>query len=195
MDWYPSFTDDEMGMESLDMAPAGQRPNTAPWFNPVNITIENGVYYVTIYVCHTTDGSPLAQKLSIWLQSLKDTDHIRLSVSSLISGIPTEMMMQVLAGLVNTKAHVEILLDQIVLGELAYFYLAAKSIRSFDCGDLFIPSYRSERQVDTSAPQRAILDFYEWIVEQAVAKGRLTEEEALLLNEGHHVIVPGSRYI
>lgn len=165
-----------------------------PYFNPVNIITENGVHYVTIYVCYVGNDSILAQRLAIWLGSLKETDHIKLSVAALYTNIPFSSLITVMGALANTKAKIEILLDQIVIDGLAYFYLLADQVTAMEGGELFVPSYVDQRREDTSVPWKAVHDFYEWVVKDAVIKQWVTEEEAERLNAGSHVVVPYERF-
>ena len=165
-----------------------------PYFNPINITRENGIYYVTLYVCCVDNDSMLAQRLAIWLGSLKETDHIKLSVAATLTNIPFAALVTVMGALANTKAKIEILLDQIVIDGLAYFYLLADKVTALECGGLFVPSYVDQRREDTSVPWKAVHDFYEWIVSDAIVYGRLTEEEAERLNAGAPVVIPTERF-
>lgn len=185
------------GLESLDTLSFAQSKsvgNGVPFFNPVNIAVENGIYYVTIYACMVGDESILSQKLAIWLASLKETDHIKLSIAALKTGLPFDYLISTMAALANTKAKIEILLDQIVIDGLAYFYLLADEVTVLEGGALFIPSYVAHRSEDTSTPWKAVHDFYEWIVEDSVILGRLTEEEGQKLSSGTHVIIPVERF-
>lgn len=175
----------------------GQLPGQvgpATYFNPANITIENGVYYATLYVCTLSNDGLLAQRLAIWFANLKETDHVKLSIASRMTNIPLVSLTTILSAIANTKATVEIMLDQIVIDGLAYFYLLAQKVCVRDCGALFIPSYIDNRSEDTSKPWRAVHDFFTWIVENAVTSGRLTHEEGERLNSGQHVIISGSRF-
>lgn len=164
------------------------------YFNPINISIENGVYYVTVYVCCVDNNSLLAQSLTLWFGSLKETDHVKLTVCSKITGIPPSALTTVLGALANTKATIEMILDQIVLDVLAYFYLLANKVTQKSCGALFIPSFIDQRSEDTSAPWKAVHDFYAWIVTDAVEAKRLSVEEGERLLGGEYVVIPQGRF-
>lgn len=195
-------TDDVVGMEFLTAeAPTPSvltqgcaLPDAALYFNPCNITIEGGIYYLSFYMCCSDNDAILAQRLALWFGMLKETDHVKLSVSSKLTNIPLPAMTTVLSAIANTQATVEILLDQIVMDSLAYFYLLADKVTARHCGALFIPSFVENRTQDMSGPTRAINDFYQWIVEDATSKGRLTEDEAVRLKTGEHVVVPTGRF-
>lgn len=186
---------DAIGLENLE-ANANNLNGTMfpPFFKPVNITIENGLFYVNIFVCQAHDQSMTAQQLAIWLGSLKETDYIHLTLSSLTLNIPLGMTVTLMSALMSTKATIDIHLDQIVMDGLGYFYLMADKVSVGDCGDLFVPSYVGQRQQDHSVPWKAIHDLFAMIVENAVTMGRLTQEEADRLNDGSHVAVPPSRF-
>lgn len=193
-----SFSNNSVALESLagveGYITQGPGPNGPPqFFNPANITVANGIYYATIYVCTVSNDTQLAQRLAQWFGSLRETDHVRLTVCSRMTNIPLACLTTVLGAIANTKATVEIMLDQIVIDGLSYFYLLAQKICARECGSLFIPSYIENRSEDTSAPWRAVHDFYKWIVENAVNLGRLTQEEADRLNSGQHVVIPQGR--
>jgi len=192
-----SLKADNIGLEYFDatISQGPTPPGGAPYFNPTNITIENGVYYATIYVCVCDNDSLIAQRLALWFGSLKETDHVKLSIASRMTNIPLSRLTTVLGAIANTKATVEIMLDQIVIDGLAYFYLLAERVCVRECGALFIPSYIDNRVEDTSKPWQAVHDFYTWIVENAVSLGRLTQEEGDRLNRGQHVIIPKGRFL
>ena len=194
-----SFSDTHIGLESfvgveseITQGPGMNAP--VPFFNPVNISVQNGIYYVTIYVCAVDNSSILSQRLAQWFGLLRDTDHVKLSIASRMTNIPLACLTTILGAIANTKAIVEIVMDQIVIDGLAYFYLLAPRVCVRECGALFIPSYIENRSEDTSAPWRAVHDFYKWIVETAVTFGRLTHEEGERLNSGQHVVVPSNRF-
>lgn len=187
---------DDMGLESFDATDLTQgpgQPDQAPWFKPVNISIKDGVYYVNIYVCQLTNQSVLAQSFTTWLASLKDSDRIRLTVSSIYANIPFSSIVTLMGAFANTPAKFEILLDQIVIDGLAYFYLLADKVIKMEGGALFIPSYLGGRKEDTSLTWNAVHDFYDWLIAEAVDLGRLTQEEADLLNDGKFVVIPDDR--
>jgi hypothetical protein len=186
-----------IGLESLDqdLAQGQARPGDNVPFKPVNIASENGLFYVTIYVCKTWDHSPYCQALSMWLSSLKETDHIHLTILSLESDTPLFGLINVMSALVATPATLEVHLDTIVFDTSAYFYLLADKINKGSEGALFIPSYVLQREQDVSASYRAMHDFYKWLIESAVEKNILTTEEGSSLNRGAHVVVPESRFI
>lgn len=172
---------------------AGDKP-LAPWFNPASIIAEKGVFYVSLYICRLSDNMELAQRTAIWFGSLKETDHVKLSIASTVTGIPFSCLMTLLAAIANTKAKVEIILDQIVMDGLAYFYLLADKITARHAGGLFIESYVVQRKEDTSGTWKAVHDFYHWIVDDAVLRGILTKEEADSINSGSDVIIPMDRF-
>lgn len=182
------------GMESLNLAQGNQGAPTVPWFNPVSIMNKKGVFYASIYICRLTDNMMLTQRLAIWLGTLMKTDHVKLSVSSTVTGIPFAALMTLLSALANTQAKVEIILDQIVMDGMAYFYLLADKITACHAGALFIQSYVDQRSEDTSATWKAVHDFYRWIVEDAVVRGLITAEEAERLHSGSHVEIPVDRF-
>lgn len=162
------------------------------FFKPVNIAVENGVYYVTIYVCQLFDQDLLTTQFALWLGSCKETDRIRLTVCSTITGIPNSCLIMLLTALANTKAQIEIMHDQIVMDNLAYFYLLADKIVARYGGGLFIPSYTEQRIEDASLPWKAVHDFFSWIVEDSVKRKLLTEEEGERLHKGSPVaFAPG----
>jgi len=183
----------DAGLESLTPSDLSQGPGGLPnptgYFKPVNITVEQGVIYASLYVCCVTADENLEQSLAIWLNSLKETDHIKLSVSAMFTNIAYAQLISTLAAFANTKATVEILLDQIVIDGLAYFYLLADVITRKAGGGLYIPSYIDQRSEDVSAPHRAVHDLFRWIVEDAVKLGRLTQEQAERLHSGEHVVL------
>lgn len=185
-------TVDNIGIESLD-GQLTQGPSsdskTPSYFNPINVVVENGIYYVNIYLCATHNNSAHKQKFLIWLASLKDTDYIKLTVSSLLIGVPIQHYIDILAAIRRSKATVDIQLDSIVTDELAYFYLIADKVTVGCCAGLFIPSYVDSRQEDKSTPWKVVHDFLSWIIEEAVTKSILTEEDADRLNSGKHVII------
>ena len=130
----PKDAPSAMGLEAFQQAVENQHTQgpmgaPAPFFNPVNMSIKDGVYYVTIYACSLGDGSPRGTAFALWLASLKETDHVRLSVSSLLLGIPYTAIVGLLAAITNTPAKVEIMLDQIVNDVLAYFYLCIGAMK------------------------------------------------------------------
>lgn len=183
------------GLEDGNILTQGPTPRPiVPWFNPVSIVAEEGVFYASIYVCRLTDDKALTQRFAIWLNSLKETDHIKLSVSATISGIPFSALMSLLSALANTKAKIDIILDQIVMDGLAYFYLLADTILVRAAGALYIESYVEQRPEDMSATWKAIHDFYSWIVEDASVRGILTSEEAEALNGGTDVVPDLQRF-
>lgn len=194
-DWGSDLVTDETGEPGLEaLAIAGivqgnDKNYRMSYFKPVNITVEQGVFYVSLYVCCLTDDAQLTQGLSIWLNGLKETDHIKLSVSAMFTNISYAGMISTLAAFANTKAKIEIILDQIVVDGLAYFYLLADQITRKVGGALFIPSYIDQRSEDVSAIHRAVHDLFRWIVEDAVTAGRLTQEQADRLNSGEHVVL------
>lgn len=165
----------------------------APYFRPVNITVQNGVFHVSIYVCHVYAFEHIRQQLFVWFGERKETDLIELSVSSLITGIPYSCLISLLSSIVNTKAKVHILLDQLVCDGLAYFYLVADKIIKRDGGALFIPSYVENRVEDMSLPTKAVTDFFKWIVEDAKRIKLLTAEEEAQLHSGSYVILDTNR--
>lgn len=165
-----------------------------PYFKPVNIVVENGLYYATIYVCKTVNGTTLGQQVAIWLSGLKDTDQIHLTVSSLVLDVPLFAMLDLMSALASTKAKVIIHLDQVVSDSLAYFYLIADQIIPGHGGGMFIPSYADQREQDTSGPWKAMHDFYKWVVDTATANTLLTPEDADKLHRGSHTVIPMSRF-
>lgn len=185
-----------VGLESLitnlEQGPRGK--SLAPYFKPVNIVTEDGIHYVTLYVCCLHDDDLAAQEVAIWFASLKQTDHVKLSVSSMYTPVSLSELITLMSAIASTKAKVEILLDQIVIDNLAYFYLIADVITHLDAGALFIPSYVVNRRDDNSVPWKAIHDFYDWIVDDAVQLGRLTAEEGEQLRTGHHVVLAEGRF-
>jgi len=194
-----SFTAENVGLENFNgidgtITQGPGVPSLAPFFNPVNIAVENGIYYITIYVCAVDNTSVTAQRLAQWFGLLRETDHVKLTVASRMTNIPLACLTTVLGAIVNTRAVVEIIMDQIVIDGLAYFYLLAQKVCVRECGALFIPSYIENRSEDTSAPWRAVHDFYKWIVENAVTLGRLTQEEGERLTSGQHVVIPVGRF-
>lgn len=203
--WGAEFVtnfDSPFGMESfLENQSAPQsliqgRPDQTivPWFNPAHITVEKGVFYASLYVCRLADDMTLTQRLAVWFNSLKETDHVRLSVSATVTGIPFACLMTILSAIANTKAYVEIILDQIVMDGLAYFYLLADKISARHAGGLFLQSYVDQRREDTGNTWKAVHDFYQWIVEDAVLRGFVTAEEAAKINNGQDVELPVDRF-
>ena len=187
---------DEIALEFLtaDIDQSGAPDdNGAPYFNPCNIAIEDGIYYASIYICSCRNDMVLSQRLALWFGSLSETDIVRLTVSSTLTGIPLTEWITVLAAINNTKAQVEIQLNQIVIDHLAYFYLMCKNVKVGFGGALFVPSYVDNRASDMSGPLRAISDFFQWIVEMALGRGRITQEEAERLMNGKHVVISKER--
>jgi hypothetical protein len=188
---------EDFALESIESNVFTQGPGQAPalpWFNPASIVAEKGVFFVSLYVCRLSDDMSLAQRLAIWFGSLKETDHVKLSVASTVTGIPFSCLMTLLSAIANTKARVDIVLDQIVMDGLAYFYLLADKIIPCHAGGLFVPSFTEQRREDNSGSWRAVHDFYQWIVEDATARGTLTSEESAKLIDGLDVIVPLDRF-
>jgi len=188
---------DDIALESLTAgitATATTNRQLAPYFNPINIVVEDGIHYVTLYACCVGSDEKLIERFSVWLSQLKETDCIKLSVSALVTGIPFSEFVDLLGAFANTKAQVDIQLDQIVVDGLAYFYLLADKVTKGYAGALFIPSYTVQREEHASAPWKAVHDLYKWIVEEAVSRGRLTEEEAERLHSGNSVVVPATRF-
>lgn len=174
----------------------GPDKNASPTGNskPINITSDDGIFYATVYACHCQDNSVGQQQISIWLASLKDTDQVRLTVMSVCGDIDLMNTLALLTSLVSTKAKLSIYLDSIVCDNLAYFYLIPEKIIVGSEGALYIPSYSLTRSTDHSGSVKAILDFFKWITEEAAAKGILTQEEAMLLQDGTHVVIPTDRF-
>lgn len=188
-----------IGLESFN-PDMNQRPSTTANdamlnFKPVNIIVENGLFYATIYVCDSFDGSQTSQKLAIWLASLKDTDYVHLTLSSLLYEVPLPSLLGLMSAIASTKAKIDIHLDQIVADGLAYFYLLADKITKGTEGALFVPSYVDQREEDKSGPWKAVHDFYMWVVDEAITKGLLTADEASKLHRGSHVIIPDDRFV
>lgn len=188
---------EDFAMESLDQSVFTQGPGPAPvvpWFNPTSIVAEQGVYFVSLYICRLSDDAMLAQRMAIWFGSLKETDHVKLSIASSVTGIPFSCLMTLLSAMANTKAKIEIILDQIVMDGLAYFYLLADKINARAAGGLFVQSFVEQRRQDTSGTWKAVHDFYQWIVEDAAVRGLLTDEEAQSVIDGNDIIVPLDRF-
>lgn len=192
----PDFDNSNVGLESFngEIAQGPSPTNPAPWFKPINIRVENGVQYATIYVCDAFDGTVSSQQLAIWAAGLKDTDYVHLTVMSLLIDVPLQSLLSVMSALASTKATVEIHVDMVVTDGLAYFYLLADKITRGSEGALFIPSYVDQRDQDKSGPWKAVHDFYAWVVDDAVSRQILTEEEGSKLHRGSHVIVPNDRF-
>jgi hypothetical protein len=186
----------DIGLESFEsnLTQSNDIDNDAPFFKPINIVVENGIYYVNIYTCCATNRTDNNAKLLEFLGSLKETDVVKLTISSLLIGIPIQAHLSLIGAIYRCKAKIEIQLDTIVSDNLAYFYLVANSINKGYAGSLFIPSYIDSRQDHKSSPWRVVHDFVQEIIDHAVAKGVLTQEEADRLNSGKHVIIPNDRF-
>lgn len=191
-----SFSTHEKALEDYapELLQGGSKSSLAPHFRPVNILADNGFYYASIYTCHTTDEAPLTQRLALWLASLKETDVLRLSVFAILNDVNLSSLIHLMSALQATKARLEMTLDHIVFDSLGYFYLLADQITKGSQGTLLLPSYLDQRGEDFSGPKKAIFDFFKWIVDQAVDKKFLTEDEALSLHKGNHVIIPDNRF-
>jgi hypothetical protein len=189
-------SNDSVALESLSAQINQGGPGLAfpTGFKPVNITVEQGCYYATLYVCCLDDGSELAQQVAVWLGTLGDNDHVHLTVLCLTQNVNLQYRLNLLAAFASTKATIEIHLDTLVMDSLAYFYLLADVVTPGSHGMLFVPSYNSQREEDVSRPWRAIHDFFCWLIEEAVTLGRLTAEEADTLNRGSHVTLPNTRF-
>jgi hypothetical protein len=189
---------EDFALENIETNVFAQGPSpepVVPWFNPASIVAEKGVFFVSLYVCRLSDNMSLAQRLAIWFGSLKETDHVKLSVASTVTGIPFSCLMTLLSAVANTRAKVDIILDQIVMDGLAYFYLLADQIIPCHAGGLFVQSFVEQRREDNSGSWKAVHDFYHWIVEDATARGILTSEESEKLINGLDVIVPLDRFV
>lgn len=184
----------EAGLESFDMSSLMGACPIPPQFKPVSIVVENGLYFANIYLCQTMDSSPMGQQVVLWLSSLKETDYVHLTLSSLFVDVPLRCSLAVIAALSATKATIDLHLDTMVMDQMAYLYLMIDKITVDACGALFVPSYVDQRSQDMSGPFRAVHDMFAWIVEEAVKMGRLTSEEAQRLQDGSHVIVPVERF-
>lgn len=162
--------------------------------NPINIVVENGVIYVTAYVCGAMNHTPENQKFLIWLDSLKQTDYVKLSVSSVYMNIPIKNHLSLLAAIKRCKATIEIQLDTIVSDTLAYFYLVANKIKLGSSGALLIPSYLDSDKESKSGPWKAVHDFIQILVDDAELKGILTVDDATRLHDGKSVVIPNDRF-
>jgi len=176
-----------LGLESLTQG--SQDPLVASYFKPINIVVEKGLFYVHIYACQCWDGSDAIQELAMWLGSLKKTDTIKLTVSTLYPNIPLDALIALMGSLSATPAKIHIRLDTLVMDAMAYFYLLADKILVESEGALFIPSYVTQRNDDHSLPWKAIHDFYQWLTEDAVLRQRLSEDDAAKLNSGQHIVL------
>lgn len=166
-----------------------------PQYKPVNIVIENGIYYVTIYVCETVISPSLNESVMIWLDSLKPNDYVKLSVSSLLTGLLIHTHISLLAAIVRCKATIEIQLDTIVCDNLAYFYMAADKVNRQSGGALFIPSY-IDSDVDKKSDTWVIIhEFVKELIDRSEGKGFLTPDEALSLHSGKPVVVSLANFV
>ena len=186
---------DHLGLETFnsvnDTAPAAVMD---PNFKPVNLVIENGIYYITVYLCACAGGTIENQKLLIWLSSLKDTDYVKLSVSSLYQDLSLYPYIALLGAITRSKANIEIQLDTVVCDNLAYFYLAATTINRKAGGAILIPSYLDARHEDKSTPWVVVHSSIRELIARALANNILTEDEAARLNDGQSVIIPSDRF-
>ncbi len=191
-----SFTSSDNALESYapELLQGSKSSSLEPHFKPVNIVADNGFYYASVYTCHTPDEAPLTQRLALWLASLKETDILRLSVFSILYDVNLPSLIHLMSALQATKAKLEMTLDHIVFDGLGYFYLLADGIIKGSEGALLLPSYLDQRGEDFSGPKKAIFDFFKWVVDKSVDKKFLTEEEALSLHKGNHVIIPENRF-
>ena len=190
------YENTSIGLEAFkqDLSQGTCQSNPYPFFKPVNIVVEKGIHYATLYVCQTLNGDNLTQQTAIWLSTLKETDAVHLTITSLANDVPLFAILDIMVAIANTRAKVTIHLNQIVVDSLAYFYLIVDEVEKGCAGALFIPSYVDQRDQDTSGPWKAIHDFYKHVVENAVAKGLLTTEEASKLDRGSHVVIPKVRF-
>jgi hypothetical protein len=179
---------------SMSFTQGGAEDANPPFFKPVNIMVEDGRHYGTIYVCGSGDQTIRAQQLAIWLSDLKATDQVFLTIASLQLDVYLPNLIGLMTALMSTEAQIHFYLDQIVADNLAYFYLLPVKVIKGSEGALFIPSYTKQRQEDASGSQRAVIDFYKWTVDNAVTTGRLTTEEADKLHRGSPVVIPDNRF-
>lgn len=187
----------DIGLESFDMSimQSDTPDQDFPYFKPINIVVENGIYYVNIYTCCATNRTDNYSKLLTWFGSLKETDVVKLTISSLLIGIPIQHHLGLIGAIFRCKANIKIQLDTIVSDNLAYFYLVADEIEAGYAGSLFIPSYIDSRQDSKSSPWKVIHDFVVEIIDYAVSRGTLTQDEASRLNNGKYVIIPKERFL
>jgi hypothetical protein len=193
LDMSFSVTDPEgsgMALESFSLGASDKGPS----ITPVSIVAEGGIHYVDIFACCMPNSGIWTKRLCIWLQTLDASHHIRLSVSVAERPICLQEMLTLLGALMNTKATVTVLLDRIVMDEVAYFYLALDHVEVTEAYSVLIPSYLTTRRDDMSAPDKVVLDFYRGIVDRAVVTGKLTEVNANLLHGGSSIIVESSRF-
>lgn len=185
---------DNVGLEAFKSEGPNPVPQSHPNFKPINIVIENGIYYTTLYVCCITPRSEACQKLMMWFASLRSTDYVKLSVASLLTDIPVVYYLPILGALVRSKATIEIQLDTIVCDTLAYFYLAADKIKLGSSGALLIPSYADAPTDTKSTPWKVVNDFITYLVNEGEHTGVLTQDDVERLHDGKSVIVHPDRF-
>jgi hypothetical protein len=185
-----------MALESItsDLTQGPAVPATPSFFKPVNIAVKNGIHFVTIYACEMINREKSGQAILLFFESLKADDHVKLTISSTMMGLPIQVYLPLLGAISRCVAEIEIQLDSIVCDELAYFYLAAPKINKGTAGALYIPSYLDSRYEDKSVPWLAVNDFVAYLVDQAVARGLLTSDEANRLHGTKPVSIPNDRF-
>ena len=189
-------TTDGIALESFHerFEQSNNNPNAPAYFKPVNISVERGIHYVTMYACVVTGNETKLQQLLMWFGSLKETDYVKLTVLSLVLDIPANLHLPLLAAIVRCKATIEIQLNSLVGDTLAYYYLATPHVKTGAGGALFVPSYVDSRQEDKSTPWMAVHDFFSLLVQDALSRALIKEDEAHRLNNGQHVIIPLDRF-
>lgn len=181
--WYSDFNFEDT--DSVALEALADNVNTAqPKFESIRIRIESGVYYVTLYACGCATCPQDMMVFLVWLDSLKETDVVKLSVLSRLSDIPVLAFSSLLAGLRRTKATIEIQLDTIVFDTVSYFYLACPNIKIGSAGALFIPSYTDKNVTNESIRNRKNLEFIASLVDSAFDRGFLSAQDRDKLHAG-----------
>ena len=176
---------DVLGLESFDMGAFSK----ATTISPVSIVAENGIFYVTICACQLTDGTKPMEEFMIWLGSLMPTDHIRLSIITMSANVPYICFTQLLGALYRTKAHLEILMNTIVIDYTAYFYLVADTLTRGAMGNVLLLPYSPTSSDKTSMTYKVMISIIHLVLDKALSQGFLSDEDVSALHNGGSVIL------
>lgn len=178
-----------IGIESLTMGREEKEEQIPSYFKPVVLTNKNGIYRLSIYANFTADGTKLSEQLLLFFKKLKETDEVKLTITSMTTNVPVFKYSNLISAIARCAASVEIQLDTMVDDELAYFYLAADKIKVGSMGDILIPAYCDQVPDDKSSQWKALHDFFAWIVDLAVERGILNGDEASELHQGGDIVI------
>ena len=189
--WFEEFGlgSGSAGLEAL----SSENNSNTPKFDPISIVIESGIYYITFYGCTCVTNRHLVNGFISWLDMLKSTDVIKMSVLATRSDVPPVLYSNLLAAIKRCKAKIEIKLDTIVFDSLAYFYLASPFIKVGSAGALMIPSYTDKNLKYTTPREQATLSFVSSLVDNAFDRGIISSEDRDNLHSGMSVVVDNEK--